>query len=88
MTELEEHSGTEDSDTHLLEKADVTETAEPLLVENNSRSSEEADKSRERCLISRNKWSSIVYRRGQKQITRLFLREAEYALELALAEGN
>lgn len=50
--------------------------------------SEDADKSRDRYLIRRNKWSSIVYRRGQKQLTRLFLKEAEYALELALSEGN
>lgn len=39
-------------------------------------------------LMSRNVWASIVYRRGQKQLTRLFLKEAEHALELALSEGN
>lgn len=44
-----------------------------------------ADNAAERYLISRNKWSSIVYRRGQKQLTRLFLKEAEHVLELALA---
>lgn len=39
-------------------------------------------------LMSRNRWSSIVYRRGQKQLTRMFLKEAEHALQLALSEGN
>ncbi|RVW47728.1 Transposon TX1 uncharacterized 149 kDa protein [Vitis vinifera] len=38
--------------------------------------------------MSRNRWSSIVYRRGQKQLTRLFLKEAEHALQLSLSEGN
>lgn len=36
--------------------------------------------------ISRNRWASIVYRRGQKLLTRLFLKEAEHALQLALSE--
>lgn len=36
--------------------------------------------------ISKNRWASIVYRRGQKQLARLFLREAEQALQLCLAE--
>ncbi|XP_043717294.1 uncharacterized protein LOC122665258 isoform X3 [Telopea speciosissima] len=39
-------------------------------------------------LMSRNRWSSIVYRRGQKQLTRLFLREAENALQLCLSEQS
>jgi len=30
--------------------------------------------------------SCIVYRRGQKQLTRLFLREAEHLLELSAKE--
>ncbi|KAF4386785.1 hypothetical protein CsatB_011912 [Cannabis sativa] len=88
MTELEEHSGTEDSDTDLLKRADLTEAADSLLVVKDDKSGEEDDKSTERYLVSRHKWSCIVYRRGQKQLTRLFLREAEYALRLALSEGN
>jgi hypothetical protein len=38
--------------------------------------------------LSRNRRSSIQYRWGQKQLTRLFLKEAEHALQLALSEGN
>jgi len=37
-------------------------------------------------LMTRNKWSAIVYRRGQKELTRLFLKEAEHALQLSLNE--
>ncbi|KAL0428948.1 UNVERIFIED_CONTAM: hypothetical protein Sradi_0520800 [Sesamum radiatum] len=41
------------------------------------------------CLsMSRNKWASIVYRQGQKELTRRFIKEAEQALQLALSEGN
>lgn len=65
MTELEEGSGTEDSDSQLLERNGSIE-----------------DK------LSINRWCSIVYRRGQKQLTRLFLQEAEHALQLSLSEGN
>jgi len=36
--------------------------------------------------MTRNKWSAIVYRRGQKKLTRLFLKEAEHALQLSLNE--
>lgn len=46
------------------------------------------DSAAQRCMISIKKWCSIVYRRGQKQLTRLFLREAEHALQLSLSEGN
>ncbi|KAL3517086.1 hypothetical protein ACH5RR_023988 [Cinchona calisaya] len=78
LMDLEEGTGTEDSDTELLEKAQCTEVPEDCKrTENND------------ChFLSRNRWSSIVYRRGQKQLTRLFLKEAEQALELALSEGN
>lgn len=78
MMDLEEGSGTEDHDTELLEKA------------NNSKecTSNETNFSAQHQLFSRNKWSSIVYRRGQKQLTRLFIKEAEHALQLALIEGN
>ncbi|XP_024018961.1 uncharacterized protein LOC21407386 isoform X2 [Morus notabilis] len=87
ITELEEHSGTEDSDTDLLKRAEVFESGEQYIIRE-SKASGDTDDSAEGYLISRNKWSSIVYRRGQKQLTRLFFKEAEHALELALAERN
>ncbi|XP_073151539.1 protein-lysine N-methyltransferase EFM1 [Henckelia pumila] len=77
MLELEEGSSTEESDTELL-KVDgirnIPKTKESGSVDSLS--------------MSTNRWSSIVYRRGQKQLTRRFLKEAEHALELALSEGN
>ncbi|XP_065854199.1 uncharacterized protein [Euphorbia lathyris] len=36
----------------------------------------------------RNRRACVVYRRGQKELTRLFLKEAEHALQLSLSEGN
>lgn len=48
--------------------------------------STKTDDSKEPKLMTRNKWSAIVYRRGQKQLTRLFLQEAEHALQLSLNE--
>nr|AKM76806.1 SET domain-containing protein [Erodium trifolium] len=78
MTDLEEYSGTEDCDTELLEKACITDCPEELTGD--------ANKISGRIMMSRNKWSSIVYRRGQKQLTRLFLKEAEHALQLSLSE--
>lgn len=33
-------------------------------------------------LMSRNKRACVVYRKGQKQLVKLFLQEAEYALQL------
>lgn len=36
--------------------------------------------------MTTNKWSAIVYRHGQKQLTRLFLKEAEHALQLSQNE--
>nr|AKM76810.1 SET domain-containing protein [Geranium phaeum] len=76
MTDLEEYSGTEDRDTELLEKACITDCPKELAGDD--------DKSG-RIMMSRNTWSSIVYRRGQKQLTRLFLKEAEHALQLSLS---
>ncbi|XP_063944538.1 uncharacterized protein LOC108207896 isoform X2 [Daucus carota subsp. sativus] len=78
MMDLEEASGTEDADTELLQKA------------NNSKEcfNNGANISADETTFSRNKWASIIYRRGQKQLTRLFLKEAEQALQLALNEGN
>ncbi|KAI3985492.1 hypothetical protein MKX01_033806 [Papaver californicum] len=82
MTELEDGSGTEASDTDLLEKARIVELPEGSMRHDtgNVTSSEK--------LISRNSWSSIIYRRGQKQLTHLFLKEAEHALHLCLSEHN
>nr|AKM76811.1 SET domain-containing protein [Hypseocharis bilobata] len=79
ITDLEENSGTEDCDTKLLEQARITECPEQL-----ARNTDGSDE----CIMSRNKWSSIVYRQGQKQLTRLFLKEAEHALQLSLSEDS
>ncbi|XP_010474823.1 PREDICTED: ribosomal lysine N-methyltransferase set10 isoform X1 [Camelina sativa] len=73
MMKLEENSGTEEEDARLLGEACCDE--EP---------SRDWDGRR----MSRNKWSSVVYRRGQKQLTRLFLKEAEHALHLALSSSD
>nr|AKM76809.1 SET domain-containing protein [Geranium maderense] len=78
MTDLEEYSGTEDCDTELLEKACITDCPKELTGDVNDKS--------QRIMMSRNTWSSIVYRRGQKHLTRLFLKEAEHALQLSLSE--
>ncbi|KAK2974763.1 hypothetical protein RJ640_027124 [Escallonia rubra] len=80
MMDLEEASGTENCDTELLEK-----TYPQKILEKCSSSEKYADVQRQ---LSRNKVSSIIYRRGQKQLCRLFLKEAEHALHLALSEGN
>ncbi|CAN1814962.1 Ribulose-1,5 bisphosphate carboxylase/oxygenase large subunit N-methyltransferase, chloroplastic [Linum perenne] len=61
MTDLEEGTGTEESDSELL-LGNAKEIG--------------------------NHRSSIVYRKGQKEMTRLFLREAEHALHLSLTQGN
>nr|AKM76814.1 SET domain-containing protein [Melianthus villosus] len=80
LMDLEEGSGTEDHDSELLEKATfLGYTGEPTRETNGL----------DQCkAMSRNTWSSIIYRRGQKQLTRLFLKEAEHALQLSLGEGN
>nr|AKM76816.1 SET domain-containing protein [Pelargonium citronellum] len=84
MTNLEEYSGTEDCDTELLDReAHITGCPKEFIR------GDTVNGSREWCSckkMSRNKWSSIVYRRGQKQLTRLFLKEAEHALQLSLSE--
>ncbi|XAR63124.1 [Fructose-bisphosphate aldolase]-lysine N-methyltransferase [Bertholletia excelsa] len=80
MMDLEEGSGTEEHDSELLCNAHVSENQEEYT-------SCEANGSNLQKL-SRNSWSSIVYRRGQKQLARSFLREAEHVLQLALSEGN
>ncbi|XP_076941669.1 uncharacterized protein LOC143611336 [Bidens hawaiensis] len=83
MMDLEEGSGTEDSDTELLEK--VNSDKNKTLEDGKSNGANEASKNQE---MSRNKHASIVYRRGQKQLTRQFLKEAEHALQLALSESS
>ncbi|KAF7154100.1 hypothetical protein RHSIM_Rhsim01G0154800 [Rhododendron simsii] len=89
MVDLEEGSGTEENDTELLDKACSTE-----IPEEHTRYALDATLSFEgnelitREMKSKSRWCSIVYRRGQKQLTRLFVKEAEHALQLALSEGN
>ncbi|XP_045798861.1 uncharacterized protein LOC123892995 [Trifolium pratense] len=78
LMDLEEHSGTEESDSELLKKA--------LIIDSQEDSKQMANESAETKLMTRNKWSAIVYRRGQKQLTRLFLKEAEHALQLSMNE--
>ncbi|KAL6606298.1 hypothetical protein ACP70R_041951 [Stipagrostis hirtigluma subsp. patula] len=73
MAELEEGTGTESSDSQLLEK----------LYLNDSEDSSGTDENNNKKI---NRRSCIVYRRGQKQLTKLFLREAEYLLELSAKE--
>ncbi|ONI22833.1 hypothetical protein PRUPE_2G153600 [Prunus persica] len=89
LTDLLESSGTEDSDTNLLKNAHIVESANQHTDENSlSQETNGSGSTQQYKLMSRNVWASIVYRRGQKQLTRLFLKEAEHALELALSEGN
>lgn len=78
LMDLEEHSGTEENDFELLKKA--------LIIDSQEDSKQMANDSEETTLMTRNKWSAIVYRRGQKQLTRLFLKEAEHALHLSMSE--
>ncbi|XP_016450466.1 uncharacterized protein LOC107775252 isoform X2 [Nicotiana tabacum] len=79
MLDLEEGSGTEENDTELLEKACTEEIPEDCR-------GSKTNGGIQNHFLSRNRWSSIIYRRGQKQLTRLFLKEAEHALQLALTE--
>ncbi|ONK80403.1 uncharacterized protein A4U43_C01F17290 [Asparagus officinalis] len=77
MMELEEGSGTQESDAQLLSNSHVLEFEDQF-----SKRSERSEEN----WMTRNKWSSIVYRRGQKQLTSSFLKEAEHALELCINE--
>ncbi|XP_057981399.1 uncharacterized protein LOC131166827 isoform X2 [Malania oleifera] len=81
MMDLEEGSGKEERDAELLEKALITEISEEYTCQETNGSIEDK-------LMSRNRWSSIVYRQGQKQLTAHFLKEAEHALQLCLSEEN
>ncbi|XP_048226448.1 uncharacterized protein LOC8258500 isoform X2 [Ricinus communis] len=85
LLNLEEGSGTEDCDSELLEKA---ESPEDLGVCDNNLSNPESSSATQLQLMSRNRRASIVYRRGQKELTRLFLKEAEHALQLSLSGGS
>uniref|UniRef100_A0A0E0DW36 non-specific serine/threonine protein kinase n=1 Tax=Oryza meridionalis TaxID=40149 RepID=A0A0E0DW36_9ORYZ len=77
MTELEEGTGTEASDSQLLEKFDLSDSEDATR-------SDESNEIKSKVNIR----SCIVYRRGQKQLTKLFLREAEHILELSSKEEN
>lgn len=79
LMDLEEGSGTEESDTKLLEKTCVKDS--PAFSTSMGQTESSIDE-----VMSKNRWASIVYRKGQKQLTRLFLREAEHALQLCLKE--
>uniref|UniRef100_A0A803MQ21 SET domain-containing protein n=1 Tax=Chenopodium quinoa TaxID=63459 RepID=A0A803MQ21_CHEQI len=79
LMNLEEGSGTEESDSELLEKTCVRDGPAISISVNKAESSSDE-------MMSKNRWAGIVYRRGQKQLTRLFLREAEHALQLCLNE--
>ncbi|XP_015694197.1 uncharacterized protein LOC102702856 isoform X2 [Oryza brachyantha] len=74
ITELEEGTGTEASDSQLLDKFDLSDSEDP--------SSDGSNQTKSKINIR----SCIVYRRGQKQLTKLFLREAEHLLELSSKE--
>ncbi|WOL19169.1 histone-lysine N-methyltransferase setd3 isoform X1 [Canna indica] len=76
MTELEEGSGTEDCDDEILKNFVVTALEDDERSENAS----------QKASMSRTRRSCVVYRKGQKQLTRLFLREAEHALEICSGE--
>ncbi|KAK8501423.1 hypothetical protein V6N12_041755 [Hibiscus sabdariffa] len=61
MMDLEESSGTEDCDSELLENACIIGSPE-------QQTSKEANNLVQDKLMSRNRWCSIVYRRGQKEL--------------------
>ncbi|VVA89597.1 unnamed protein product [Arabis nemorensis] len=65
-----------------LEENSGSEEQDAWLLEEASRELEDGRR------MSRNKWSSVVYRRGQKQLTRLLMKEAEHALHLALSSDH
>ncbi|KAL7121228.1 hypothetical protein ACP275_02G170100 [Erythranthe tilingii] len=82
MMELEEGSGTEESDAKLLEIAQNEKRQDINFGENETLDGKIG------LTTSRNRWASIVYRKGQKELTRRFVKEAEHALHLALSESN
>ncbi|KAK4578439.1 hypothetical protein RGQ29_028516 [Quercus rubra] len=82
MVDLEENSGAEDRDIELLKEVNTTESQELQIP------IKETEAITQQKLRSKNRRSSIIYRQGQKQLTRLFLKEAEHALQIALSERN
>ncbi|KAL9252386.1 Ribosomal lysine N-methyltransferase set10-like protein [Drosera capensis] len=82
MMDLEAGTGSEDSDFYLLQRARVSDDPADTARLATATDSDDYE------LMSRNRWASVVYRHGQKQLTRLFLREAEQALNFALREDN
>ncbi|CAA6663369.1 unnamed protein product [Spirodela intermedia] len=80
LQELEEGSGTEASDVELLEsfcssEKHAEETRYWLRVVGDGDAQ-----------MSRNRRASVIYRCGQKRLAKLFLKEAEYILELCSSE--
>ncbi|XP_050237305.1 uncharacterized protein LOC126687004 [Mercurialis annua] len=89
LMNLEEGSGTEDCDSELLKKAQYTESTEQQEAsENNLSNDPESRGAISVRPMSKNRRACIVYRRGQKELTKLFLKEAEHALHLSLSESN
>ncbi|XP_038708297.1 uncharacterized protein LOC120003395 isoform X3 [Tripterygium wilfordii] len=80
IMDLEESCGLEDCDSETLEEPNSAISLEQ------HQSGETGGSIQHK--MSRNRWSNIVYRRGQKRLAHLFLREAEHALQLALSEGS
>ncbi|KAL4188161.1 hypothetical protein AMTRI_Chr09g42690 [Amborella trichopoda] len=82
VMELEEGSGAEAHDKELLENACICEAIKEELKSD----SEENVVKGKKLKMTRNRWSAIIYRHGQKELTRLFLKEAEQALHLCLSD--
>ncbi|WCJ26812.1 SET domain-containing protein [Euphorbia peplus] len=83
LLDLEEGSGPENCDSQLLEKAQFVESQENHeRCQNNLR----VNRATETEQLSKNKRACVVYRKGQKELSRLFLKEAEHALQLSLSE--
>ncbi|XP_078439908.1 SET domain-containing protein isoform X2 [Wolffia australiana] len=79
LMELEESSGTEESDLRLLERLSQSED-----FEDPSCSGLEQHYKK----MNMNAWSSIIYRRGQKFLAARFLKEAEYLLEMCSKDAS
>ncbi|XP_057435564.1 uncharacterized protein LOC130728204 isoform X2 [Lotus japonicus] len=86
LMDLEESSGTEESDHDLLKKALIIDSQDDSKQCTSNLSTFANDSEESKLMMTRNKWSAIVYRQGQKELTRLFLKEAEHALELSQNE--
>eukprot|EP01018_Ginkgo_biloba_P016870 Gb_11487 [translate_table: standard] len=87
IMDLEEGSGSEACDKILL--GEDCDTELPLQEQWNGVSfldSKHNGQFETVCPMTKNRWASIIYRRGQKQLAHLFLREAEHALKLSLSE--